>query len=203
MKKNLLCVHPGFGEPYKLFKEAMKRKETSLVRQVDLVQSDIEKATALITNGGLDQVDFMQYSGVLEDFLLRGGRWYFTGHMMRPLVFGLQNFVVVAERGLPGLKLTPLADHPTFEGVVRSNLDTVLTIGGIYGRGHNPMPEGAKPITGIGSDNAPIDWEWSFGGGGKMFSHAGIEVLNSSQIEEETQRLADNIINWTLAKEAS
>lgn len=203
MKPNLLCIQSHFGKLSTLFKEAEKRVDARVIRQTELTKEHLEKATGLITTMHLDQLGMMAFSETLEAFLTRGGRWFFNGHFMRPLVFDLKPYEHVNEPGKDALALTVLADHPIFKGVDRADLGARKGVAGFYGRGSNPMPEGATAITGVGRKQAPLDWDWEIPSGGRLFSHAGNDLQSAAGPDEATLQLSQNIIAWTMAEDAT
>lgn len=200
MKPALLCVESHYGKRSKLFREAEKRDDAIVVRQSDLTRDHLGKATGLITTMHLDQLAMMAFSEALESFLSRGGRWFFNGHMMRPLVFDLPPYQHVNEPGKAALALTELADHPVFAGIDRADLGARKGVAGFYGRGSNPLPEGALAITGVGRKRAPLDWDWAVPGGGRIFSHAGNDLQSAAGPDEATLRLSQNIISWSMSE---
>lgn len=203
MKPNLLCIQSHFGKLPKLFKEAEKRPDARVIRQAELTKEHLDTATGLITTMHLDQLGMMAFSEPLAAFLTRGGRWFFNGHFMRPLVFDLDPYEHVDEAGKPALALTVLAHHPVFNGVDRADLGARKGVAGFYGRGSNPMPDGAVAITGVGRKQAPLDWDWTMPGGGRLFSHAGNDLQSAAGPDEATLRLSQNIIAWTMGEDTA
>lgn len=201
MKPQLLCIQSHYGKPSKLFREAGKRHDTTLVRQAELTREHLLGATGLITTMHLDQLGMLAFSTELELFLNRGGRWFFNGHMMRALVFGLKTYEYVDENGKAALALTELAEHVIFAGVDRADLGARKGVAGFYGRGSNPMPEGAVAITGVGRKQAPLDWDWTLAGGGRLFSHAGNDLQSTAGPDEAALQLSQNIIAWALTED--
>jgi len=203
MNPALLCVESHYGKRSKLFKLAEQRDDAIVVRQSDLTREHLEQASGLITSMHLDQLGMMAFSEALEAFLTRGGRWFYNGHMMRPLVFGLQPYQHIGEEGKAALALTQLADHPVFVGIDRDDLGARKGVAGFYGRGSNPLPDGALAITGVGRAQAPLDWDWTLPSGGRLFSHAGNDLQSVAGFDDATQQLSQNIIAWTIAEDQS
>jgi hypothetical protein len=202
MSANLLCIESHYGKRSKLFKAAEKRGDAIVVRQSDLTAKHLENAKGLITSMHLDQPGMMAFSDGLEAFLKRGGRWMFNGHLMRPLVFDLKTYEHVGETGKAALALTSLADHPVFIGVDRAAFGASKGVAGFYGRGSNPMPDGAVALTGVGRKQAPLDWVWSTPGGGQFFSHAGNDLQGSGgTMGDGPSQLMLNILAWVMAEE--
>ena len=197
-KMTLVYIESHYGGGSALFNEIEKRDDAIVVRQPELTVDHLQNATALISTMHLDQLGMLAFSDQLEKFLNRGGRWFFNGHMMKPLVAGLQIYQYVCEEGISALELNELNNHPIFTGVDRIGLRSRKGVTGFYGRGSNPMPVGATAITGVGSKQAPLDWEWKRPGGGRIFSHAGNDLQSTALSKEDTVKLTQNIIAWTM-----
>lgn len=193
----LLLVHSHFGPAPDLFALAMERNDALLVRERDLSPHLFATARGLITTSHLDQVGFMQFSDALATFMARGGRWFFNGHIMRPFLAGLEPFLPIPRARRTDLTLTRLAEHPIFSGIEQSDFEENNGVAGFYGRGHNPMPQGARAINGIGPDRHPIDWEWTLPAGGKMFSHAGNDIGGMKGPNPNHAIVGPRIIAWT------
>jgi hypothetical protein len=168
-----------------------------LVWEWDLTAADIAGARGIITTMHLDQIRMMEFSAAFEAFLDRGGRLVFNGHVTRPFITGLQPFVPVGGGRRTDFELTPLAEHPIFAGVDRDALQLSRGVAGFYGRGCNPMPDGALALTGVGPDKLPVDWRWLRPGGGAILSHAGNDWWSASAAKPAVSQLADNMMAWT------
>jgi len=197
----LLCIKSHYGGRSPLFKEAEKRSDGLVVQQTELTAQHLQNATGLITTMHLDQLGMQAFSDQLEGFLNRGGRWFFNGHMMKPLVAGLGIYQHVGETGKSALDLIELADHPIFTGVDRIGLRARKGVAGFYGRGANPLPDGATPITGVGAKQAPLDWQWQRPAGGCIFSHAGNDLQSTALSKEDSLKLSQNIIAWVMQED--
>src|SRR6185503_12946928 len=114
----------------------------------DLDAATIISASGLLLTMHLDQTLAMTWRDNLETMLRSGGRILINGHVARPFISGLAPFVLCG-RKREHFKLTVLGEHAVFEGVDRRALETRRGVAGFYGRGHNPPPEGARPLTGI------------------------------------------------------
>lgn len=200
-KASLLFIQSNYGKPSKMFNEVAKQDNSASILQTELNIEHLRSATGLITSMHLDQIGMMEFSKELEEFLKRGGRWFFNGHLMRPLVFGLKNYEYINEEGKESLQLTQLANHPIFDGINRDSLAERKGVAGFYGRGHNPMPKGAIAITGVGRKQAAVDWVWKTPYGGEIFSHAGNDLQGTASDKKTSLRLINNIISWTMRKE--
>ncbi len=168
----------------------------------DLTDSDFAQAPAIILTMHLDQIRAMHWRASFDTLLARGGRVVLSGHVMRPFIEGLDAYVPAPKDGKAGLALSVLADHPIFAGVDRLACGVRRGVAGFYGRGHNPMPEGAMALTGVGTAQAPIDWIWRRPDGGEVFSHAGNDLWSVAEPGRVTDRLVANMVLWARAEPA-
>jgi hypothetical protein len=143
-----------------------------------------------------DQILLLEHASSLDGLLARGGRILVNGHPLRPFVAGVSGFVPSGQGRLADLTLTPLADHALFEGIPREAFQARRGVAGFYGRGHAPPPTGALPVTGVGPERAPLDWEWRHPSGGRLFCHAGNDLWTTLDCPALTRRLVRNICGW-------
>jgi hypothetical protein len=173
--------------------------EAGRVRPVwdwELTRDDFWSASGVITTQHLDQIAMLDWRAELLDLLARGGRIIFNGHVLRPLLPGLKPFICCGAGRREDLALTPLADHPVFDGVDRHVFQTVKGVAGFYGRGHNPPPPDAVALTGIGATCAPVDWCWKLPEGGAVLCHAGNDWWQTADDKAAMLRFAGNLVAW-------
>lgn len=174
------------------------------MRQDRIDDAALEAAGGLIVSTSVDQIDLLDRRDALARFLAKGGRIAFNGHVLRPFVDGLRPFVPLPRPGRAEYALTELARHPVFADIDVGRLVTRKGVAGFYGRGHNPPPEGALWITGIGSERLPVDWEWPMPGGGGIFVHAGNDLWGSGGDDPATHRLfAERLAAWSVNGDAA
>ena len=190
----LVDSHSGMTEP--LFDKPKAEGKLRRVRQHDLTAADFAEAAGLITTMYLDQVGFLEHAVSLEAFLGRGGRWIFSGHMLRPPISNLGIYVPLPDPRRADFALTRLSEHPIFTGIDQKALEVNRGVAGFYGRGHNPMPPGATAINGLGPQQLPIDWDWARPDGGHIFSHAGNDFWHNGDDAALHQVLADRAVTW-------
>ena len=89
-----------------------------------------------------------------------------------------------------------LRPHPIFEGIEIAQLETNKGVAGFYGRGANPMPEGAIAVTGLRGGAIPVDWVWPRPNGGRVFSHAGNDLGQAGKEWGLPPILYARIIEW-------
>ena len=174
-----------------------------LVQQTDLTAERIAQARGMITTMHLDQDALMDQRAAVEGMLSKGGRWFFNGHILRPFLQSVGFFEPLRPQSLTTLSLSKTVAHPVFYGIDRRDLMIRKGVVGFYGRGANPLPDGAKMITGLGPEQAPVDWEWTLPGGGLMFSHAGNDLQSISDSQRVQDRLCENIISWVMGAAGS
>lgn len=170
-----------------------------VVRQVDLMPSDINAACGLITTAYLDQIDFSARRNTIAAFLGRGGRIVFNGHVVRPFIDSMRPFVPLARQSRHDLAIERLAPHPVFAGIPATAHAAQKGVAGFYGRGHNPPLVGATLLTGIGPDSLPVDWEWLLPGGGGLFVHSGNDIWAVSDDAGVNAAVAERVVAWSLA----
>lgn len=193
----LLLIQSEFGPPPALFAAGLAQGNAVLRRDTELGPADLAGAAGVITTTHLDQIGFQGLSTATEALLARGGRWFFNGHLMRPLISGLSTYVPIMRAKRTDLVLERLAPHPLFEGIAMRDLEENKGVAGFYGRGYNPLPPGASAVTGLGPALLPVDWEWRLPGGGRMFSHAGNDLGANGAVNPAQARLAPRILAWT------
>lgn len=196
----LLLIHSHYGNPPDLFHLAMERGDAVIVREKDLTPAHFETARCLITTSHVDQLNFLALRPHVEAFLSRGGNWFFNGHFLRELVSGIGIYQPIIKAKRADLVLTRVNEHPIFEGVDQPSFEENKGVAGFYGRGHNPLPEGAVVVNGIGPDKLPIDWEWRLPTGGRIFSHAGNDIGGMGGPNPNHKLVAPRIIAWTMGE---
>lgn len=182
--------------PLVYFSNLIEQGELIPVRQDRLSADLIENAAGLIASAGVDQIDLMERRESLEAMLNAGGRMWINGHILRPYIHGLRRFIPLQKPKRSDYALTRLADHPIFEGVSARSLETNQRIAGFYGRGHNPPPEGAIALTGLGPQLEPVDWVWRRPQGGEIFVHAGNDLWGMGDDPEVKKLLARRAVAW-------
>ncbi|CAH1669675.1 conserved hypothetical protein [Chelatococcus asaccharovorans] len=196
---SVLFIHSHYNY-YNETNSAMGRQDQAnsvlSVRELQLTERHFQEATGLITTTHLDQIGFLRFRDAVEDLLDRGGRWIFNGHVMRPLVDGLRNYVPLPSQRRADLDQIRLHPHPIFAGIDQKALEENRGVAGFYGRGHNPMPEGALAINGIGPEQVAVDWIWARPRGGEILSHAGNEFWGCGDDPALKAELLDRAVKW-------
>ncbi len=161
----------------------------------DLDAAAVESAPGLLLTMHLDQTLAMNWTSHLERMLVRGGRILINGPVALPYINGLAPFVLCGRRR-EHFKIIVLGEHPLFDGIDRRALETRRGVAGFYGRGHNPPPANARPLTGIGPKTAPLDWIWHRAEGGSVLSHAGNDLWMNTDDTAQRDRFIANAVRW-------
>src|SRR5215475_9720216 len=202
MSRSVIYILSDDGPPPTPLEPSLALGNLRARRQVDLTAADIRGACGLITSAALDQVAFAECRPLLEEFLARGGRIVFNGHLLRPFVEGLQPYIPLPSQRRADLELERLAPHPVFAGISVAMQQTQRGVAGFYGRGHNPPPPGACALTGIGPERRPVDWEWVLPSGGGLFVHAGNDIWGTTDDPLVDALIAERLVAWSLAGQA-
>jgi len=169
-----------------------------VVPQYALDDLDPARAPGLFVGMHADQVHLERRRPVLDAVLDAGGAIVWSGHVAREVVGGLARFVPLPAPRLDDYRVRPLAPHPVFEGFDPETLTFRRGVAGFYGRGHNPMPEGAVALNGLGPAGAPVDWEWRRPGGGRMLMHAGNDLWSLFDEAVLNARMLGRLMDWIL-----
>lgn len=190
----VLLVWPGLGDPPPVVVDSERQGRVTVRPRLDA--ADLQHHQGLVTGQMFDQDAAFELKGALAAFLNREGRWFFNGHMIRPLVDGMAPYRPLPRPRRADFDLTPLAPHPVFAGIDMSSLVANRGVAGFYGRGANPPPEGAVVITGLGPARVPVDWVWLRPGGGRVFSHAGNDLGQAGREHGLSPVLWARTIEW-------
>jgi len=175
---------------------AAERGEVVIIEQQDLTPEILLAHRGLITGQQLDQDALLNLKPALEAFLDQGGRWFFNGHVVRPLLDGLKQYRPIDKPRRPDFDLTAVNSHPLYEGIELKMLEANKGVAGFYGRGCNPLPEGAVAINGLGEAQVPVDWVWARPRGGRFFSHSGNDLGSMGLEWNLAPELTRRIIAW-------
>ena len=195
---SVLFIHSHYGPSPKAFAGLAERGAVTFIRDGALTDAMIGSARGIITTMHLDQIGFAAHAGALATFFSRGGRLFFNGHVLKPFVDGLHTYRPLLSRKRADFDLQRLLPHPVFAALDPADMAVRKGVAGFYGRGHNPMPKGARALTGLGPLKQPIDWEWTLPGGGIMFCHAGNDLWSMApEGSDGPCAFAERIAAWT------
>ncbi|AJY47126.1 hypothetical protein [Martelella endophytica] len=192
----ILYVKSSYEGPAATFRQAAADGHLVIVEQSDLKPEQLTQSDGLITSNQLDQDATLRLKPALDRFLAKGGRWFFNGHMVRPLVDGMEQYRPIRAPKRADFDLQAVNAHPIFDGIDLKRLETNRNVAGFYGRGCNPLPRGAVAVNGLGPAQVPVDWVWEREGGGRIFSHAGNDLATMGREWELPATLAARIIDW-------
>lgn len=162
----------------------------------DLHETALDTYAALMLPAHLDQIYLGEIAGHVEDFLDGGGTLVFNGHVARPMLPELRPFVPLPRIDLVHLEVHRLTPHPVFEGVDPRDLTFQRGVAGFYARGHNPPPDGAVPLNGLGPDRAPCDWLYERPRGGRILVHSGNDLWMYAGVASTASRIVPQLCAW-------
>jgi len=161
-----------------------------------LHETPLEDYAAIMLPAHLDQRYFGEISDRITAYLDQGGTLVFNGHVAWPMLPEFKPFVPLPKVDLEHLQVYRLTPHPVFEGVDMQDLTFRRGVAGFYARGHNPMPDGAVPLLGLGPDRIPCDWVYDRPEGGRVFMHAGNDLWMYAGDTTTAARIADQLCTW-------
>lgn len=194
-ERGAIWLRSAFAEPSQTVRAAEAAGRVTVLTEPELTHAALRAHRGLITDTQLDQDRALGWAAELMAWLMAGGRWLFNGHMLRPILAQAAPFVPMARPGRADFVQTRLADHPILAGIDPARLEANRGVAGFYGRGHNPMPDGAIAVTGLGPARVPVDWLWPVGAGA-VFSHAGNDLWGAGLEHGLGPVLTDRAIAW-------
>lgn len=192
----VLFVNSSFDGPSETVRQAAMRGDVTIVDERGLTAETLLAHAGLITGNQLDQNAMLKLKPALAAFLDAGGRWFFNGHMVRPLVDGIGQYRPIATPGRRDFDLASVTPHPVWDGIDLRKIETNKGVAGFYGRGCNPPPPGAVTLNGLGAAHVPVDWVWSHPGGGRFLSHSGNDLAMMGLEWNLAPELTRRIIAW-------
>lgn len=191
----VIWLQSGHGQPPEPVRQAEAAGHVRVIAQADLTEAALLALRGLITGMLLDQDAMMALRPALARFLNAGGRWVFNGHLVRPLVEGLQPYQPIEAPKRADFTLCQQQLHPIFSGFDLKELETNKGVAGFYGRGANPPPAGAVVLNTLGG-HVPVDWVWHRPAGGAIFSHAGNDLAQIATMHKIGAQVWENLIDW-------
>ncbi|WP_428696303.1 hypothetical protein [Stappia sp.] len=167
-----------------------------------LETADLSAYRALLVPAHLDQRFFGTLAGRISAFLDGGGTLVFNGHVAWPMLPEFAPFEVLPQVTLETLEVHRITDHPVFEGVDPRELTYRRGVAGFYARGHNPPPEGAIALNGLGPERVPCDWLYHRPAGGRILMHAGNDLWMYAGAADTTARIVPQLCRWAAGREA-
>ncbi len=164
------------------------------LREVD--PDSLAGRRAILVEAHIDQRALLALKPALTAHLDQGGTLVFNGHLVYPLIDGLELFRVAAQRGLKDLQVLRVNPHPVFAGVDCHDLSLRRGVAGFYGRGANPAPEGALVLHRLAAEDLPVDWVWQRPQGGQVFMHGGNTMWMYQQDPTSAARIVPQLLAW-------
>lgn len=192
----IIYLKSSYAAPSHTIGRAAARGAITLVEQTDLTPEHLLASRGLVTGIQLDQNALLRLKAPLAAFLDAGGRWFFNGHLVRPLLDGMAQYQPIHAPKRADFTLSAINPHPIFEGIDLTQLETNKGVAGFYGRGCNPLPINAIAINGLGPAQTPVDWIWARPGGGRVFSHAGNDLDAAGQDWGLPPEFTRRIFDW-------
>lgn len=192
---SVIWLQSGHGQPPEPIRYAAGQGRLTILPQAELTEAALLAHRGLMTGMLFDQDAMMELRTALARFLDAGGRWVFNGHLVRPLVEGLQPYRPIPSPKRADFDLNPQVPHPIFAGVDLQELEANNGVAGFYGRGSNPPPMGAVVLNTLGH-GVPVDWVWHRPAGGAIFSHAGNDLAQIATMHGIGDRVWANLIDW-------
>ncbi|GAB0152948.1 hypothetical protein [Marinobacterium sp. BA1] len=165
----------------------------------DLCADDLRASQVLLIEAHIDQKALLGMKDGLMDCLNAGGTIVFNGHLVYPLIDGLEPFQVAAGRGRDDLVVERVHTHPVFDGVDCQDLSFRRGVAGFYARGANPPPVDAQVLHRLKQDGSPIDWVWQRPEGGQVFMHSGNTMWMYLNDKSSPARIAPQLLDWVCA----
>jgi len=193
---SVIYLKSAYDTPSETVLEAAAKAVIEIVEQVDLTPERLLASRGLVTGNQLDQNAMFGMRETLAAFLDAGRRWFLNGHIVRPMLDGMEQYRPIQSPRRADFVLTPLNPHPIFAGIDLRQIETNKGVAGFYGRGCNPLPKGAVAVNGLGEAQVPVDWAWARPGGGRVFSHAGNDLAAMGQDWGLSPELTRRILDW-------
>jgi hypothetical protein len=193
---SVIYLKSAYDAPSETVAKAAAEGLIVIVEQTDLTGERLLASRGLVTGNQLDQNAMLGMREALAAFLDGGGRWFFNGHIVRPLLDGMAQYRPIDTPRRADFVLTSINPHSIFAGIDLAQIETNKGVAGFYGRGCNPLPEGAVAVNGLGEAQVPVDWVWARPGGGRVFSHAGNDLGAMGQDWGLAPELTQRILDW-------
>ena len=113
-----------FEEPSETVRAAALRGEVAITEQTDFTAEMLMSHKGLITGNQLDQNAMLALKDALASFLDHGGRWFFNGHMARPLVDGIGQYRSIVAPKRQDFGLSSINPHPLYDGIDLKKIET-------------------------------------------------------------------------------
>lgn len=178
------------------FDRAVTERGMQSLSMRDVSAPTLAGRTAILVEAHIDQRALLALKPALTRHLDQGGTLVFNGHLIYPLVDGLESFQVAEQRGVKDLQVIRVNPHPVFAGVDCHDLSFRRGVSGFYGRGANPAPEGALVLHRLAAQALPVDWVWQRPQGGQIFMHGGNTMWMYQNDPTSAARIVPQLLDW-------
>jgi len=162
----------------------------------ELPSLDLDRYSAVMVTGMVDQEFLWRQRDVLEVFLARRRVIIFCGQLLRSWLPGCGMFVPVRIASMRDYAVR-LAEphHPVFAGVEANDLTFRRGVAGFFARGYHPPPPSAEVLaTLVGGQ--PTTWIDRATTPGTVFAHAGGDLLFYANADSSAARLGPQLLDW-------
>lgn len=173
--------------------------DVEVVDTYGLCDVDLDRFSALLVSGMVDQEFLWQRRDVVASFLDRGRVVVFCGQLFRRWLPGCEPFVPTVIRGFGDYVVHLGQPHPVFAGVDTAELTFRRGVAGFFARGHHPPPPGASVLATL-AGGQPITWIDEATTAGSVFVHAGADLLGYRASDGSAARLVPQLLGWARAR---
>jgi hypothetical protein len=167
---------PRQGKSPKFWNSQEHKSKFDVINQYALEDVEFDKYKAILVSMHIDQYVLSSMKPRLEKFLKDGKKLFFNGHIIKPFLDGLSEYIPMENPDLYDFKVKELASHPIFDGFEIERLNLRKGVAGFFGRGSNPAPKGAKILLGFRGGEVACDWEYMTPNGGILYVHSGNDL---------------------------
>lgn len=197
MSGRFLYLQNAWGGPPPSLRQ-VRGHRIDVFQQYDTERLDWSGYDAVLVSMSADQIHLGEMTNKIAAYLDQGGTLLINGHVTRPYLPELRRYEPMEKRGRAELEIHRDNEHPLFEGISAQQLTLRRGVAGFYGRGSNPPPPGALVINSVGPDHVAVDWLYERPAGGRIFSHAGVELWAVLMLEgpEQGMPVIQRFFDW-------
>lgn len=162
----------------------------------DFTGQELKNYDVFLIGTDVDQRMLLEKKHYLDEFLANGKTIVFCGALAYPFLDDVGQFVKMTYTSYKDYEVTPLLDHPVWEGVKPKDMMYRRGVAGFYSRGYNPPPQNAKIINTLGSGKHPIDYEYRTKDGGRVLVHCGNNLWLFINDATTAAAMGTNLIKW-------
>lgn len=179
-----------------LLEDSNSTSRVDCVDQYELASLDLNHYSAILISMMADQRLLLSHKEKLRSYLHHGGTLVVNGHIAYKFIDELDYVSVVNTPALADFAIKRHYPHPVFSGINTETMNSRKGVCGFWSRASNPPPENAKIIHSIAGGTSPIDWEYNYDNGGRLFVHSGNDMWMTLEDENENLRLFTQLLDW-------